>query len=665
LNAAGTSCSGYDDEGNLISSKAPGESEATTNTYDPSGELLTASNAIGAITSSYDEAGRLVDSTDTKGAEEGLSYDADGNVITRAAAKGALDSYANYTTTYTYNAADQQTGETDPAGNDYSFSYDNEGRLKTTQYPNDSFSWNDYDNAGDLTAVYNRHGTLSDPLPGSVPADEDASPIADFAYSYDIDGRKIEQTRSGGTLESPDSKIYEYDNLGRLTYAGPSNHECDGCSYSYDLDSNRIAGPTCDSTYTYDPETTAGIDELTSRNTGGCDSQLQRISPTKSKAKAKPSNHPSSSKRKRSKRNPSRASQVKTALSLTGTIDYSYDDDGNVTAEDNGTETDTYSWDGRGRLQRTRVSGESVCYTYDPAGNLASRSYQAASSNCDYPDGTTNYLLGDLFETDGDATITTSYADGPAGDLASFDGPPTSGSTVTFLYYDSHGNQVAEADDDGTLTSEQVYEDFGAPENVYGEDETVHAYTGRWNEQYDTANDLILMGARPYDPDTGRFLAVDPVDGGSLNNYDYVGQDPINGFDLDGSKKCNIIQYVFVTAFCALKGIWGAASNAPVLPTVAITYNSKGEPTSGRYTILESRQELHKNGTPGKSQFGDPSLADALVLSAAAYADAHHLWRNNRVTLTLAVDIGLSGGHPTNRLTISRRNNGYVHGWPS
>jgi len=42
------------------------------------------------------------------------------------------------------------------------------------------------------------------------------------------------------------------------------------------------------------------------------------------------------------------------------------------------------------------------------------------------------------------------------------------------------------------------------------------------------------MGARPYDPSIGRFLEVDPVEGGSLNNYDYAGQDPINNYDLDG-----------------------------------------------------------------------------------------------------------------------------------
>jgi RHS repeat-associated protein len=63
----------------------------------------------------------------------------------------------------------------------------------------------------------------------------------------------------------------------------------------------------------------------------------------------------------------------------------------------------------------------------------------------------------------------------------------------------------------------------------------VHRFTGAWDKQYDTTNSLVLMGARPYDPNLGRFLAVDPIDGGSLNNYDYAGQDPVNGYDLGGT----------------------------------------------------------------------------------------------------------------------------------
>ncbi|HVX19545.1 MAG TPA: RHS repeat-associated core domain-containing protein, partial [Acidimicrobiales bacterium] len=44
----------------------------------------------------------------------------------------------------------------------------------------------------------------------------------------------------------------------------------------------------------------------------------------------------------------------------------------------------------------------------------------------------------------------------------------------------------------------------------------------------------IEMGARPYDPQLGRFLTIDPVPGGSANNYDYTNQNPIGATDLDG-----------------------------------------------------------------------------------------------------------------------------------
>jgi RHS repeat-associated protein len=44
----------------------------------------------------------------------------------------------------------------------------------------------------------------------------------------------------------------------------------------------------------------------------------------------------------------------------------------------------------------------------------------------------------------------------------------------------------------------------------------------------------IEMGARPYVPGLGRFLQVDPIEGGSANDYEYSKGDCINNYDLDG-----------------------------------------------------------------------------------------------------------------------------------
>ncbi len=63
-------------------------------------------------------------------------------------------------------------------------------------------------------------------------------------------------------------------------------------------------------------------------------------------------------------------------------------------------------------------------------------------------------------------------------------------------------------------------------------------FTGSWDKKHDSASGLIEMGVRPYESAIGRFLSVDPVDGGALNDYDYALQDPINGYDLDGRVGC-------------------------------------------------------------------------------------------------------------------------------
>jgi hypothetical protein len=46
------------------------------------------------------------------------------------------------------------------------------------------------------------------------------------------------------------------------------------------------------------------------------------------------------------------------------------------------------------------------------------------------------------------------------------------------------------------------------------------------------------MGARQYSPLLGRFLEVDPIEGGCSNAYEYVSGDPVNHLDVAGTANC-------------------------------------------------------------------------------------------------------------------------------
>jgi RHS repeat-associated protein len=493
-NGKGTSCLSYDAENRLTSETPHGDqSHPISYTYDPNGAQLTASNQNGTVTTYYDEAGRLTDTTDASGAEAHFSYDPDGNTLSRIANVHALSgtscpSSNDYCTTYSYDAADELSSETDAAGHSWSFYYDTRGNLRGTMYPNGTFSWVDTDPAGNTSDVYNRHGTITS---STTTPPSDSSPLADYTYSYVTDtvyddGKKDSQVfKSGSTSQTT---TYSYDLAGRLEQVALPTGDCR--TYAYDLDSNRTvvkdsatgcAGTfTTSATYTYDPTTTPGTDELTK------------------------------------------------ILAGANTTNYGYTSDGQVSSQG----TTSYTWNGLSQFASATVGSNTVTYTYDPTGALKQRTTSS-------PATTTNYPLGDLFETNSSGTITASYTDGPAGNLARYAGPPTSSSTATYLYYDAHGNLAAEANSSGTLTASHTYDPFGAPLDNVPANTTIHRFVGRWDKQYDTTTSLILMGARPYDPNTGRFLAVDPVPGGSLNNYDYAGQDPINGYDLSGKNFCD------------------------------------------------------------------------------------------------------------------------------
>lgn len=352
--------------------------------------------------------------------------------------------------------------------------------------------------------MYNRHGTLTPPLPGTVPADSQGSPIVDYAYAYNVDGKKTSETRSGGGLPTQTTTYDVYDAMDRLSRVTlPSGTVRD---YAFDLDSNRTSiteNSVVVTTYTYDPAQTPGLDQLT-RVTQG-------------------------------------------VFNTT----FAYTSDGQTTAKGSATIT----WDGRGRTTGGTFSGTTLSYVFDATGRRRQRTGSGT---------VTRYLFaGDddapLFLTNSAGTITETGVDGPAGDVAQYPGAPTGAIAPTYRYYTGHGDLAATANNSGTRTAAYTYDPFGAPLEAPPSNVTTERWTGRWDKQLDTTSLFIQMGARPYDPALGRFLAVDPVEGGSLNTYDYAGQDPVNNYDLNGE---------FVLPFPPLPGgsRWARFRWLPSLP---------------------------------------------------------------------------------------------------
>ncbi|HEX6970312.1 MAG TPA: polymorphic toxin type 17 domain-containing protein, partial [Micromonosporaceae bacterium] len=123
----------------------------------------------------------------------------------------------------------------------------------------------------------------------------------------------------------------------------------------------------------------------------------------------------------------------------------------------------------------------------------------------------------------------TRNVSGPDGDLAA-----TTSATgdVRLQLVNLHGDVAATIDPGLTEPEFFDFDEFGVP--VAGQADQRYGWLGGKQRSGEALGDVILMGVRLYSPALGRFLQVDPVEGGNATAYDYCAGDPVNCTDLDG-----------------------------------------------------------------------------------------------------------------------------------
>jgi RHS repeat-associated protein len=485
--------------------------------YDPAGRVLAA--RIGSepwTCTSYDSRGRptsvaypafggaparTVTSDHAVGGNPLVASvsDAAGTITTTVDLLGRVVAYSDVwakTTTTSYDQVGRVTQTVGPAGT-LAYTHDQAGRIETVHLDGAVVADPSYDAAGELGSVSypagvgNAGNGTSLTSIGRDPAGRLTGLTWGLANSVTVSDA-VTRSRSGkvidqsidGTDPHPAGANYLYDAAGRLVEA-------------------RVPGHTY--TYAFAPSGGCGTAAAAGRNTnrtsltvdGGtpvsyCYDHADRLSAT-------------------------------TAAGYTGSI--SYDTHGN-TVELAG---ETRGYDAADRHLTTAKGATTVTYTRDATDRIVARN-----------DSTTTVKYSGPAVLDSSGAVIERTIPLPGGVLLT----KRTGGDV-WSYPNIHGDVIATADaagakQGGTLHWGPYGETLTAvPDNSAGAFD--HGWLGQHQRPLEHEAGLVAtieMGARQYDPVLGRFLEIDPVEGGSCNDYDYVCGEPVNLRDLDGTRLC-------------------------------------------------------------------------------------------------------------------------------
>jgi len=425
--------------------------------YDSAGRLQTMSDGSGAVTYTFDDADRLTD-------------------IVRSGGGSGL----NGTFSYGYDDAGNITGRTYPDGTAVSQAFDDDGRLASVVSGGQTTSVG-YDAAGNLTTETlpsgNGHiATRSFDRAGRLTTVENAKAgaiLSKFVWTLDSAGNPTKQQTTRGVTDTYDA--FEYDPRDRLTAScyGVSSgaSDCVGAankiSYGYDKVSNRtqeVRSGSVGNTGTID-YTHNGADQLTQTSKGGVNTS------------------------------------------------YTYDANGNQASAG----SRTFTHDLADRLVSTTKAGTTTTYGYDGDDRRVASTVGGGGADLRFvSDPLAASGVPELaLERDPAGNLVRRYLGGPLGAVS------MANASATFYYHhDPLGTVTDVTDAGGTAQWKYEYEAYGAPRTTSNVSGSAPENRLRFNgQQLDPETSLYHLRARQYDPASGRFGALDPVENPTFDPY--------------------------------------------------------------------------------------------------------------------------------------------------
>ncbi len=240
----------------------------------------------------------------------------------------------------------------------------------------------------------------------------------------------------------------------------------------------------------------------------------------------------------------------------------------------------TLEWDTEGELSKVTENGNDVTFVYDTDGNRLLRK-DPAGTTLYLPDGTELRALGGAPA----ATGTRYYTFG--GQTVAM---RTSDGTVTHLASDHQGTAQIAVNTTTQQTTVRRSTPFGGVRG-FDDDATWPNDKGFLGATKDPTG-LTHLSAREYDPDTGRFISVDPVldtaNPLQMNGYTYASNNPVTHSDPSGLR------------------VDGCEVNHDCTP------HHKGRKGSQRCDIYCGPTTPHFGAKPGGDPLAAPALGHAL-----------------------------------------------------